>query len=75
MDNVTPLWELDVLPQDPVSFNDFVRADIYTVRRKVTTKTHDASVTADSLVTALTKQATELTVVIVTTISTGGPRP
>ena len=30
MDNVTPLWG-DVPPEDPVSLNDFTRADIYTV--------------------------------------------
>ncbi len=31
MDNVTPLWAHDVPPEDPVSLNDFTRADIYTV--------------------------------------------
>ncbi len=30
MDTVTPLWD-DVSPEDPVSLNDFTRADIYTV--------------------------------------------
>jgi hypothetical protein len=30
MDNVTPLWG-EVPPEDPVSLNDFTRADIYTV--------------------------------------------
>lgn len=33
MDNVTPLWARDVAPEDPVSLNDFTRADIYTVRQ------------------------------------------
>ena len=33
MDNVTPLWALDVPPDDPVSLNDVGRADIYTVRQ------------------------------------------
>ncbi|MGH4010336.1 MAG: helix-turn-helix domain-containing protein [Pseudonocardiaceae bacterium] len=33
MDNVTPLWTRDVPPEDPVSLNDFARADIYTVRQ------------------------------------------
>ena len=33
MDNVTPLWAHDLLPEDPVSLNDFARADIYTVRQ------------------------------------------
>ena len=36
MENVTPLWALDVPPDDPVSLNDFVRADIYTVRHVAT---------------------------------------
>jgi len=31
VDNVTPLWAHDVPPEDPVSLNDFTRADIYTV--------------------------------------------
>jgi hypothetical protein len=77
MDNGTALWELDVLPEDPVLFDNFLHADIYTVRRKLTTNTHDASVTAGSLVSALTKQATGVTEVTVTTIipTAGGPRP
>ena len=77
MDNGTALWERDVLPEDPASFDNFLHADIYTVQRKLTTKTHDASVTADSLVTALIKQTTGATEVTVTiTIPTaGGPRP
>ena len=33
MDNVTPLRAPDVEPDDPVSFNDFIRADIYTVQQ------------------------------------------
>jgi hypothetical protein len=33
MDNVTSLWALDVPSEDPVSLNDFARADIYTVRQ------------------------------------------
>jgi excisionase family DNA binding protein len=33
MDNVTSLWALDGPPEDPVSLNDFARADIYTVRQ------------------------------------------
>jgi hypothetical protein len=76
MNNGTALWELDVLPEDPASFDNFLRADVYTVRRKLTTEIHDASVTADSLVTALIKQATGVAEVTVTTITTaGGPRP
>jgi hypothetical protein len=76
MDNGTALWDLDVLPEDPASFDNFLRADIYTVRRKLTTEIHDAAVTADSLVTALIKQATGVAEVTVTTITTaGGPRP
>jgi hypothetical protein len=76
MDNGTALWELDMLSEDPALFDNFVRADIYTVRRKLTTKTHDASVIADSLVTALIRQATGVAEVTVTTITTaGGPRP
>ena len=33
MTNVTPLWGLNVPPEDPVSLNDFHRADIYTVQQ------------------------------------------
>jgi hypothetical protein len=76
MENVTPLRTLDVSPENPVSLNDFLRADIYTVRRELTTKARDASVTADSSIIALTKHVTGATKVTVTTnLTAGGPRP
>lgn len=77
MNNGTAIWELGILPEDPASFKKFLRANIYTVRRKLTTQTHDASVTAASLVTDLIKQTTGVAEVTVTTTipTAGGSRP
>lgn len=76
MENVTPLWAFDVPAEDPVSLNDFFRADIYAVRQELTTKARDASATANSSVTALIRQITGVTEVTATTNPTaGGPRP
>lgn len=76
MENVMLLWVLDAFPEDPVLLNDFLLADIYTTRRALTNKARDASATADSSVTALTKQVTGVTEVTITTYpAAGGLRP